>query len=556
MKQHAENAGRTRKPWWRLWLACAGGIIGLPLLAAGVLVLFAKWHNPFPAPAPSPPSAVPGDWWTSPPPLTGEEIAFQRWLSSVSWELPRERWKEQWNVGGRQYGLYSIRYQAAFAAYAAAALGMRTPAYPALTGRILESLIDHVIDRGSWGYIGTYWKNQPTYPDPCAFENVMFTGHLLQMVALHEAMTGDSRYRTEGFDLVWDDTHRFHYDTLSLVEVTVRQMRENESGGIACEPGLIFFTCNNHPQIALRLLEGMGLGDWSRDREKWETWALSSYRSVLGGGAIKLLYHLPTRSFIPRGHPGIDGWGILWFEPWVSDPAISRELWRLAVPHINWNEIENAPPGSDVHPAPGTTCCIPVKSSPAPLASLLAPAARMSGDNATAERLERWLDGQFRRHKDGKTWLDTNPEWRIAVTANRLLAMAIANGSDIRSLVLRPLPRDYFKGPLVADVQPRDVPVYQAYRSDDGLVVELDGGGHDVTLHLANVGRVTSVENIGGEQWSFSEGKLQLRGIGRVLLRIAVEPGDFAGAQSRVSNVSRLAVSEAVVTGGRIPMRR
>ena len=426
-------------------------------------------------------------------------------------------------MGGKQYGLYSIRYQAAFAAYAAAALGMRTPAYPALTGRILESLIDHVIDRGSWGYIGTYWKKQPTFPDPCAYENVMFTGHLLQMMALHEAMTGDSRYRTEGVDLVWNDKHRFHYDTLSLADVTVRQMRENESGGVACEPGLVFFTCNNHPQVALRLLEGMGLGDWSRDRKKWETWALSSFRSVLGGGAIKFFYHLPTRSFIPRGHPGIDGWGILWFAPWASDPAVPRELWQLAVPHIPWSEIENAPPGSDEKPKAERTCCSPVKTPPAPVASLLAPAARMNGDSVTAERLERWLDGQFLKRESGKAWLDTNPEWRIAVTANRLLSMAIANGSDLRSLVMRPLPRGYFKGPLVADVQPQDVPVFQAYRSGGDLIVELDGGGRDVTLQLAHVKQVQSVSGIGGDQWSFSDGKLHLQNAGRVILKIAAE---------------------------------
>jgi hypothetical protein len=287
---------------------------------------------------------------SSPRPLTEEEIAYQRWLSEISWQLPRDRWPEHWNIGGTQHGVFAIRYQAAFAGYAAAVLGMRTPAYPALTGRILESLIDHLVGRQAWRYIGSYWKDQPTFPDPCAFENVMFTGHLLHLMTLHEAMTGDTRYRTRGFDLVWDAKHKFHYDVMSLAAVTVRQMRENECGGVACEPGLVFFPCNNHPQVALRILEGLGHGDWSRDRAKWEDWALSSYYSVLGGGAVKFLYHQPTRSFVPRGHPGMDGWAILWLAPWVSDTQIARRLWQLSARHMDWAAFENAARNNEDEP--------------------------------------------------------------------------------------------------------------------------------------------------------------------------------------------------------------
>lgn len=527
LKRFAKATPYPYKPWWWRWkllLTLFGAILIFILLLVGALAWFVWRRNPFPSPPQQTTPEKIAAWWETPPPLTDEEIAGQRWLSAISWQLPPKDHDQYWNIGGSQHGVFAIRYQAAFSGYAAAALGMRTPAYPALTGKILENFIERILDPAAWRYIGSYWKNEKTFPDPVAFENVMYSGHLLQLMALYEAMTGNTRYRTEGFDFVWNADQKFHYDTLSLAEVTVKQMRDNECGGVACEPGLVFFPCNNHPQIALRIFEGLGLGDWSADREKWEKWALSSYHSVLGGGAVKFFHHLPTKAFIPRGHPALDAWSILWFTPWASNPNTARELWKLGVPHIDWKQFETTPPGPEEDPAGKETLCDPVKSAPSPVAATLAAAARACGDNDTAERLEAWLDSRFLKQKDGKAWLESNPKWRIGVTANRLMARAIANGSDLRGLVQRPLPRDYFKGPLLIDVKPADVPIYQAFRSDGKLLIELDGNQRDVELQLANVGAVTSIENVPEYKWSYADGTLTIRDTGRITLKIATDP--------------------------------
>lgn len=515
-----------RKPWrkfLRYLLISLGAVLALVLLLAVAAAWFAWWRNPFPSPPQQTAPEKIAAWWETPTPLTDEEIAGQRWLSAISWQLTPENRDKYWNIGGSQHGVFAIRYQAAFSGYAAAALGMRTPAYPTLTGKIIENFIERILDPAAWRYIGSYWKKEKTFPDPVAVENVMYSGHLLQLMALYEAMTGDTRYRTEGFDFVWNADQKFHYDTLSLAEVTVKQMRNNECGGVACEPGLVFFPCNNHPQIALRIFEGLGLGDWSADREKWEKWALSSYHSVLGGGAVKFFHHLPTKAFIPRGHPALDAWSILWFAPWASNPNTAKELWKLSVPYIDWKQFENTPPGPEEDPAGKETLCDPVKSAPSPVAATLAAAARISGDNATAERLESWLDERFLKHENGRAWLESNPKWRIGVTANRLTARAIANGSDLRGLVQRPLPRDYFKGPLLSEVSPADIPIFQAFRSGNTLIIELDGGGRDTTLSLANVKNVTSIENLPDDRWSFSNGILTIRNAERLTLKIVTK---------------------------------
>ena len=85
------------------------------------------------------------------------------------------------------------------------------------------------------------------------------------------------RYCDVGFDLRRDERIAYHYDTLRLVEVTVAQMRSEKSGGVSCEPGDIFFACNNHPHVALTMLRSIGRGDWSEDTRKWEEWALCEF---------------------------------------------------------------------------------------------------------------------------------------------------------------------------------------------------------------------------------------------------------------------------------------
>ena len=137
----------------------------------------------------------------------------------------------------------------------------------------------------------------------------MYTGHLLQLLALYEAFTHDTKYWTEGFDFVWDETKSIHYDVRKLIDVTVEQMRAMDSGGVTCEPGLLFFPCNNHPHVALKLFAAMGHGDWTADARRWEKWALEHYcNPMMGGGVLNLVYHTKTKLFYPRGYSGLDAW--------------------------------------------------------------------------------------------------------------------------------------------------------------------------------------------------------------------------------------------------------
>lgn len=360
-------------------------------------------------------------------PFSDDERAALRWLTHVTGHLPPEEEREWWNVGGSQHGLFAKRYHIAFCGYAAAALGQRGGEDErAEAGRIVARCLERYIRPDVWGYSmsRSYWGRKPWAPDPCFRENVMYTGHLLQLLALYESLTGDARYWTSGWDFEWRDGRRVHYDVRRLIDVTVGQMRESPTGGVTCEPGLLFFPCNNHPHVALKIFSGLGHGDWTAEARRWEKWALAHYpRPAFGGGALSLVHHVRSGAFYPRGHAGLDGWSILWYVPWAGNRRAALELWEDAAARIDWDWLEN---GAD-EAGQFDPCTNPADVPPAAVAPFLAAAARACGDPASALRLEAISDRALVR-KDGMLWLDVGREWRVGATAIRIISLAESNG--------------------------------------------------------------------------------------------------------------------------------
>lgn len=369
-----------------------------------------------------------GGW----PPLVNDEQAALRWLEHVTGPLPDEEERKWWNVGSRQFGLSSTRYHIAFAGYAAAALGMRgDEAQKARAGRILDNCIGRYLRREVWAYsqAKNYWGDKPWAPDPCYRENVMYTGHLLQLLALYERFTGNTKYWTKGFEFKWKDAKSVHYDVQKLIDVTVEQMRENSTGGVTCEPGLLFFPCNNHPHYALKLFSTMGHGDWTAEARRWEKWALKHcLNPIMGGGVFNLLYHAPSGLFYPRGYCGLDAWALLWYEPWAEKRETAIELWNAAKTKLDLDRFKE--PTDTV--AGKNTCLNPQQVPDTVLAAFLAAAARACGDASTAERLEQSLDAKYLKRENGFYWLDVKREWLIGATAMRILSLALENGSSFR----------------------------------------------------------------------------------------------------------------------------
>jgi len=367
----------------------------------------------------------------APKPLTEDEQAALRWLDHVLKPLPEAEERKWWPGGKLQFGLSATRYHIAFAGYAAAALGIRGNAEERATvGRILENCIKRYLKREVWAYsqAKSYWGQKPWAPDPCYRENVMYTGHLLQLLALYECFTGDTKYWTTGFDFVWNKKKTVHYDVKKLIDVTVEQMRAG-NGGVTCEPGLLFFPCNNHPHFALKLFAKLGHGDWTAEARRWEKWALANYpHPLMGGGALNLVCHTKTGIFYPRGYSGLDAWSLLWYEPWAENRGTALALWEEAKKTLDWKKF--AVPADNITKA--VDCMNPQQAPDTVLAVFLAAAARACGDPVTAERLEKPLDAKYLRQNDGFYWLEVTREWLIGGTAMRILALAESNGSRFR----------------------------------------------------------------------------------------------------------------------------
>ena len=269
-------------------------------------------------------------------PLTADELAGLAWLEHVTGTLDDKEEREWWDIGGTQHGIFSKRYNIAFAGYAAVAVGMRGDAeVRGRVGKVLANCFERMLRADVWEYSQT-----KSYR-----ENVMYTGHLLHLLALYELFTGDRRYHREGggWDFVWKDGRKVHYDVEKLIEVTVEQMRKGPNGGITCEPGLMFFPCNSHPHVALAIFRKLGYGDWSQDAARWEKWALSHYLSpAFGGGEINLVYHVRGNFMYPRGQDGLDGWSLLWYEAWASDRRTATALWRRVRERLDWSRLDSA----------------------------------------------------------------------------------------------------------------------------------------------------------------------------------------------------------------------
>ena len=146
-------------------------------------------------------------------PLSEDELAWLEYVTGPLSEADENAW---WARGKPQFSIFSKRYNIAFAGYAAAAIGQRGNAsVRARVGRVLGHCIERMLDPDVWGYSQSksYWGKKPWAPDPCYRENVMYTGHLLQLLAYYELFTGDTRYHRTGggWDFAWTDGRRVHW---------------------------------------------------------------------------------------------------------------------------------------------------------------------------------------------------------------------------------------------------------------------------------------------------------------------------------------------------------
>jgi hypothetical protein len=120
--------------------------------------------------------------------LTSKQLAIQRWFAQLTYLQPRDNWAG-WGDAINDVdcdGNTCMRYEISGLAYAAAVLASKTPAYTGLAESVMYDCIMRMIQKPVWQYVELFddFKDQPTYPDPVAYKNIMYSGHLAQVYNL------------------------------------------------------------------------------------------------------------------------------------------------------------------------------------------------------------------------------------------------------------------------------------------------------------------------------------------------------------------------------------
>jgi hypothetical protein len=171
--------------------------------------------------------------------------------------------------GADQHGMEAYRYQAAFMAYALALQQYHSvPAWRELHQQTIARLIVRMLQKPVWDYWeevsqGLDWYDPdyagplPAVRDPVRDRNIMYSGHLVHMAALHEMLYRDFRWDLPGaFTFRWSESEAYVYDLPTLL-TRIRDEMAAGPGGVQCEPNLIFPECNQHPILAFKLFDDL-----------------------------------------------------------------------------------------------------------------------------------------------------------------------------------------------------------------------------------------------------------------------------------------------------------
>ncbi|OBB20740.1 hypothetical protein A5761_04350 [Mycolicibacterium setense] len=260
------------------------------------------------------------------PALDDRQLGHLRHFENLATQLPGD-WSKMGTNDPGQENVTAYRYQLALMTYA---LGLAhyhwLPAAPSAIKPTFEKLIDKMLRPEVWGY----WREtsrggriidpgltelRDSWTDPVVKENIMYSGHLYAMAAMHAALFNDDRYETPGaltfnWALVFQGLgpESYPYQRSTLGDAIYWQMVENGWLGIACEPNCIFIVCNQYPLMGFRF-EDLRTGG-NRAQEATDQYRAAWSRSGMLGedGSFHAFKMIRQDVFVGPGGVANDGW--------------------------------------------------------------------------------------------------------------------------------------------------------------------------------------------------------------------------------------------------------
>ena len=402
---------------------------------------------------------------------------------------------------------HAYQFQFAFAHYALASAHYHyTPAHRDLYRKASARLIKRMIYKDVWDYWAHVSKYDITgrteaggenvmrteedwygWIDPNIKKNIMYSGHLLQMLGLHETLFDDHRYDEPG-----SLTFRYappeygqapiemKYDHDRLAKVIHEQFVEDHFRGIECERNAVYAECNQHPILGLMSYD-LEHGTRFSTEVKTEFKKVMVERDYIDPETNTTMYFLKVREdqVIPATYAWADGWNghaqHVWDKQFIE--SIYPDQQKRYIPSM----LKGAP-GEDM----GYTASFDF--------GWFALLASEVGDNETVATMTDYADAQF-----NPTWMDggllypTTPDylWNFMrdengliqnvgpVTGNVLIGFARINPADgLWQIYNRPFDQSHFADPHITDVEHLEASVTRAVYDarKDALIVTLAPG--------------------------------------------------------------------------------
>jgi len=236
------------------------GLVFIPLLAGQTVYGAGK-----PAGAKKSPAAECAVDPNAYPAADEKELGQLRWVLKLA-DKPIDDFKDIHSLD--QVGITASRYTLAFSVYFLAAEQYhKMPAWTEAIQPGMDRLIRKMLAKPVWEYWATDSKGVPKFEplmdhpyqaseDPIAYRNIMYSGHLSQMVNLYQMLYNDRKWDKPGsIVLKWDDKKQFVYDNKSLQNAMFLQLITNPVPAVECEPNAVFPACNTHPLLAWKLFD-------------------------------------------------------------------------------------------------------------------------------------------------------------------------------------------------------------------------------------------------------------------------------------------------------------
>ena len=405
---------------------------------------------------------------------------------------------------------HAYQFQFAFAQYALASTHYHyTPAHRDLYQKASARLIKRMIYKDVWDYwahvskfdltdrtssdVGEERLNLYTeddwygWIDPNIKKNIMYSGHLLQMVGLHATLFDDNRYDEPG-----SLTFRYapveygqapvemKYNHERLTKVIYDQFVEDHFRGIECERNAVYAECNQHPILGLMSYDTKNGTDLSvKVREEFKKVMLK--RDYIDPKTNTTMYFLKVKQdeVVPATYAWADGWNghaqHVWDKEYIE--RIYPDQKERYIPSMlrGW-PFENM----------GWTASFDF--------GWFALLASEVGDRETVQTMTDYADAHFEpTWRDGGYYYPTSSyyqylflrDWKGYIynvgpaTGNVLVGFARINPKDgLWKIYNQPWESSHFTQPYISDVDYLEASVTQAVYDDqsDALIVTLVPG--------------------------------------------------------------------------------